>query len=746
MATPIQIQVRVDSGGAETAMRRVQKETDTLSRKVKSANGAMNQYGKTVSRDATRANRQWRSSLQQAGFQFGDFAVQVQNGTNKMQAFGQQGSQLAGVFGPIGALVGAGIAIFSALYTAISKSREAAAGASSDIKTLGDALDAMGKVAEVSSGDIDTYLTMAFRESADAVRDLVTALRDARFAEIMTSVEKHTKSAASSTDAYVSGFDNAVALMGEFSAKGDTAEQVQERYANKIGATRDQLIRMQAAFHNISGAENMNDLVKALAEARSAAADISGPIGEKMSKVIDNFAKANGVLETISNEAGKSRISVKSLVDMFGELDNISKVSASDLVSAFGDSSVAVQQLLSAGAQSKFAAVSTATSALAKQIEAVGIEAGASADQMVKIGAATKELTTASDMQSFIVALADARAEAEKIGGSVGDAVIAAIVEMANKADILKGILGDAADEAVRIADGLSDAVKIRLANSKLRSGVANGNLPPEALSDLQLTKEQIAAQRVLEGILARRRAANSSRGSGRSVGGGAATVDKLSQSYKQLLTALKPATTQSEKYAAAVDTINKAMAGGLIANQQEYTHMLDLANKKYGEAAQRIADMQDIADSMEQAFSDGFMSIINHTDTVAGAFKKMASSVVSELFRILVVQRLVGSFNAATGTGSGLAGVFGKALSFEGGGSTGFGIRSGGVDGKGGFMAVLHPNETVIDHKSANRNGSPSQNIVVNISTPNAESFRQSRAQVSSDIARAVAMGRRGI
>jgi hypothetical protein len=39
------------------------------------------------------------------------------------------------------------------------------------------------------------------------------------------------------------------------------------------------------------------------------------------------------------------------------------------------------------------------------------------------------------------------------------------------------------------------------------------------------------------------------------------------------------------------------------------------------------------------------------------------------------------------------------KAQSFEGGGFTGSGSRSGGVDGRGGFFSVLHPNESVIDH-----------------------------------------------
>lgn len=37
--------------------------------------------------------------------------------------------------------------------------------------------------------------------------------------------------------------------------------------------------------------------------------------------------------------------------------------------------------------------------------------------------------------------------------------------------------------------------------------------------------------------------------------------------------------------------------------------------------------------------------------------------------------------------------------LSFAGGGYTGDGIRAGGLDGQGGFMAMMHPQETVIDH-----------------------------------------------
>lgn len=65
-------------------------------------------------------------------------------------------------------------------------------------------------------------------------------------------------------------------------------------------------------------------------------------------------------------------------------------------------------------------------------------------------------------------------------------------------------------------------------------------------------------------------------------------------------------------------------------------------------------------------------------------------------------------------GGGGGILGGIGKLFSFDGGGSTGSGPRSGGMDGKGGFLAMLHPQETVVDHtKPANTNTAPQKSVV---------------------------------
>ena len=61
----------------------------------------------------------------------------------------------------------------------------------------------------------------------------------------------------------------------------------------------------------------------------------------------------------------------------------------------------------------------------------------------------------------------------------------------------------------------------------------------------------------------------------------------------------------------------------------------------------------------------------------------------------------------AGAALGMGLANVAQiKAQSFEGGGFTGRGARAGGLDGKGGRMAMVHPNETVIDHTKGGAGG----------------------------------------
>jgi len=103
-------------------------------------------------------------------------------------------------------------------------------------------------------------------------------------------------------------------------------------------------------------------------------------------------------------------------------------------------------------------------------------------------------------------------------------------------------------------------------------------------------------------------------------------------------------------------------------------------------------------------------------------AFEDFATYVVEQLARIAIQQMIL---KPLTDAFSPAFSAFGDLFSFDGGGYTGMGNRAGGVDGKGGFPAILHPNETVVDHtKGQSASGSATVNF--NISTVDAAGFDQ--------------------
>ena len=59
---------------------------------------------------------------------------------------------------------------------------------------------------------------------------------------------------------------------------------------------------------------------------------------------------------------------------------------------------------------------------------------------------------------------------------------------------------------------------------------------------------------------------------------------------------------------------------------------------------------------------------------------------------------------------------------------------------------AILQRGERVLSRREVAAGAGPAAPVSITIVTRDAESFRQSRAQVAADIARAVSLGRRGM
>ena len=113
---------------------------------------------------------------------------------------------------------------------------------------------------------------------------------------------------------------------------------------------------------------------------------------------------------------------------------------------------------------------------------------------------------------------------------------------------------------------------------------------------------------------------------------------------------------------------------------------------------------VQAIASSMESSITDMIMNIGNGANSLKDTVKDMARAILAEFIKIQVA-RPAANF---------LAGMTSNLFSFDGGGYTGSGSRSGGIDGRGGFQAILHPNETVVDHTKGQTSTSGETNVNV--------------------------------
>lgn len=108
--------------------------------------------------------------------------------------------------------------------------------------------------------------------------------------------------------------------------------------------------------------------------------------------------------------------------------------------------------------------------------------------------------------------------------------------------------------------------------------------------------------------------------------------------------------------------------------------------------AAQKMDLIKERSQAGKDALTDMFGSVIDGS--------KSAKQAVADLLLEIAKMQMLNAIFKLPGMGS-LASGIGSLLtpSFAGGGFTGYGSRSGGIDGHGGFPAILHPNETVIDH-----------------------------------------------
>lgn len=199
--------------------------------------------------------------------------------------------------------------------------------------------------------------------------------------------------------------------------------------------------------------------------------------------------------------------------------------------------------------------------------------------------------------------------------------------------------------------------------------------------------------------------------------------------------TAKRSAAAIRQAGATATDQEKEAIAGLITqidAEQEARDRQIDTMDE-YKDSVGSVLD------DIRSAMDDGRISWDEWADIALNALDKVISRIQDDLLDAIF------SVNKASSSGGGGGGLFSSLFSsifgggtggfaklpavgpvpiarpsFDGGGYTGSGARAGGLDGKGGFWAMMHPDETVIDHtkgQSASSQTGGESRVVIELS-----------------------------
>ncbi|SAB69885.1 phage tape measure protein [Enterobacter hormaechei] len=222
-------------------LRAGSKATDEEKQKIGELTGRLYDM-KTGVENGAKGTGSWKSSMQQAGYQVQDFIVQVQGGQSALVAFAQQGSQLAGAFGPGGAVVGAVIALSSVIAGVLITSLN---GGKSAMDALKDAAEAMDKAITISQNGVaalsDKYANLARTnaEAATILRNQAMIEYNAAIAKIPKSINDASSSIVGFTDKLKTSFVGGIASIDEFNKNLSTVGATADNYSAAMEQARD---------------------------------------------------------------------------------------------------------------------------------------------------------------------------------------------------------------------------------------------------------------------------------------------------------------------------------------------------------------------------------------------------------------------------------------------------------------------------------------------------------------------------
>lgn len=170
-------------------------------------------------------------------------------------------------------------------------------------------------------------------------------------------------------------------------------------------------------------------------------------------------------------------------------------------------------------------------------------------------------------------------------------------------------------------------------------------------------------------------------------------------------------------------------------------TQYIEAVRLRLGITNEQLDKTKSLAEELGLTFTSAFEDAIVGGKGLSKVLQGLEADIIRIVTRKLVTEPLGNAITGAIGGSGGIgglfSGLFGKLFNFDGGGFTGAGPRIGGMDGKGGRLGMLHPNESVIDHTRGQRAGATiTVNLVQNFAPGTS---RATTLQAAADASRAL-------
>lgn len=325
MADTASLIARVKTEGVEEASRQLTalgRTSEQVDAAVNRMTGDVGKTNKAMSDAARGGLSSFRNAAGQVGFQVQDMVVQLQSGTSAFVAIGQQGSQLAGAFGPGGAVLGAVIALAAAVGGVLYKSLGVAGANMDDLNKRAGDLSKSFQITKDGTLELSDSFVQAANSADGLSQNMVKLLSlqvDQNLSQTTQAIEDQRKawegnSVAAQTsittfnDLSSAGFDVGKAisdissLTPEYQAKLGNLNQFLDDQASKYGVNKQLIIDVLAAERDYAS-ENTPAAYQKVADAKGAVANAATKNKDAALEEAKTAQQLSVNLETLSKQS-----------------------------------------------------------------------------------------------------------------------------------------------------------------------------------------------------------------------------------------------------------------------------------------------------------------------------------------------------------------------------------------------------------------------------------------------------------